>query len=83
MPEISTLTEKDIDYLEERFQKTFVTKDDLRQTKSDLLNVLDKILKEVVANRQERTLLANRSIKHSERLEKLEAIHPRYQHSAI
>jgi len=51
------LTEKDIDYLEKRFSEIFATKDDLQRTKSELLNTLDKILKEVVASRQEQKSL--------------------------
>ena len=39
------LTEKDVDYLEERLQETFVTKEDFVSYKSELFDKLDEIIK--------------------------------------
>jgi hypothetical protein len=66
------LTQKDIDLLE----KTFVTKDDLdvklQSLKSDLMNKLDSILKEILASREEQTILAHKVSDHEERITTLE-----------
>jgi hypothetical protein len=75
------LTEHDVDYLETRFKEVFVTKDVMTKTKSDLMDTLDKILKEVIATRDEITVLAHHSTGHTDRLEKLEKLHPHYKHS--
>lgn len=40
-----TLTQKDLDVIEERLSDTFVTKDDFTEYKSDLFNKLDEIVK--------------------------------------
>lgn len=45
-----TLTESDIDYLEKRFKGVFSTKKELFKVKSDLIDHLDAILKEVIAS---------------------------------
>ena len=68
------LTQKDIDILETNFKKIFATKEELMQVKSDLMIKLDKILKEILASRQEQTI-------NSHRLTKLEKIHPSGKHS--
>ncbi len=68
------LTEKDIDYLEERFKEVFTTKDDFIKYKSDLMDKLDKILKEIQASREEQTILAHHSKNHGDRITKLESV---------
>lgn len=77
----SILTEKDFDYLEERFREVFATKEEFKKYRSDVIDKLDEILKEIVANRQEQKVLARRS-SDDDRLEALEKIHPRGQHAA-
>jgi len=67
------ITQKDIKLLE----RTFVTKEDLEQNltslKSELLNKLDSILKEILAMRQEQTVLAHQVSNHEDRITNLEA----------
>lgn len=67
------LTQKDIDELE----KTFVTKFDLKkaltQLKSDIFNKLDSILKEIIASREERTVMSHQISDHEDRITKLES----------
>lgn len=66
------LTQKDLDQLE----KTFVTKFDLKEAlsnlKSDIFNKLDSILKEIVASREERTIMAHKISDHEDRISVLE-----------
>lgn len=71
-----TLTEADINLLENRFKRVFATKEELTQLKSDLLDKLDAIFGEVVATREEISLLSAHSREHFDRIEALEKIHP-------
>lgn len=72
-----TLTRSDIRYLEQ----TFITKEDFQETlksallatKSDLIDKLDSILKEILASREEETILSHRVSNHEDRITKLEA----------
>lgn len=43
------LSERDNDYLEERFKDVFATKKEFSKYRSDIMDKLDEILKEVVA----------------------------------
>jgi len=60
--------------------KRFATKDDLMELKSDLFNKIDPFLKEIMASREEQTVLAHQVSEHEDRLEKLEKIHPGGRH---
>ena len=66
------ITIKDLDEVEERFKEVFATKEDLISYKSDLIDKLDGILKEIVASREEETLLSHRVSDHEDRIEKVE-----------
>ena len=67
------LTEKDIEVLEQRFKEIFTTKEEFQKYRSDLFDKLDVILKEVLASREEQTLIAHRISDHEDRIEVLEA----------
>jgi len=67
-----TLTQKDLDEIETRLSDSFATKEDLQQLKSDLINKLDSILKEILASRQEQIILAHHSTDHEDRLQNIE-----------
>ena len=49
------INENDIELLKE----TFSTREEIQQLKSDLLDKLDSILKEIVASREEETILSH------------------------
>lgn len=66
------LTQKDLDEIESRLEDTFVTKDELQQVKSDLMDKLDSILKEILASREEQTLLVHQVSGHEDRLHAIE-----------
>jgi predicted nuclease with TOPRIM domain len=66
------ITIKDLDEVEERFKEVFATKEDLISYKSDLIDKLDEILKEIVASREEETLLSHRVSGHEDRIENVE-----------
>jgi hypothetical protein len=91
MPKKVIIDQKGFDYLFERLKNYFLSKDEfedfrfqleetLKNHRDDLLKTMDKILKEIITSRQEQKLLSHRSSNHGERLEKLENIHPTYQH---
>ena len=69
MPNKRFLTEKDIEYLEERLKGVFVTKEEFEEYRSLLFNKLDEILKEVLTGRQEQTVIAHRVGKHTDQLD--------------
>lgn len=60
-------TKDDLDDLELRFENK------LTSFRSDLLEKLDAILKEILASREEETLLSHRVSDHEKRIEKLES----------
>ena len=66
------ITQRDIDELENRFKDVFATKEELLKMKSDLLDKLDSILKEILASREEQTVMAHRVSSHEDRITKLE-----------
>ena len=70
------LSSADIEYLKE----VFATKEDLQQFKSDFFDKIDPVLKEIMDNREERTILAHRQSDHTDRIEVLEKIHPQGKH---
>ena len=49
-------------------------------TKDDFYKTMDKIMGELKTIREEQILLSHRTSDHEDRLEKLEKIHPSYQH---
>jgi len=59
-----TLTQVDFDQLEE----IFVTKAEFSGYRSELMNKLDEILKEILASRQEKTILAHQVSGHEDRV---------------
>ncbi len=83
------LSSADIEYLKEVFatkadmeylKEVFATKEDLQQFKSDFFDKIDPVLKEIMDNREERTILAHRQSDHTDRIEVLEKIHPQGKH---
>lgn len=76
------LTEADIDYLEQRLEEKFLTKDDFIKFKDDIFTKLDRILKEIVTSREEQTVIAHRVSNHEDKIEALEEIHPLGKHSS-
>jgi hypothetical protein len=55
-----TLTQKDLDEIENRLSETFVTKGDFTEYKSELFNKLDKIVKNTSDTNQEVEISENR-----------------------
>ena len=72
MPTQRILSEKDVDYLEQRLRDVFVTKDEFTKYRSELIDKLDEILKEILTSRQEQRILSQRSSDHEERTSTLE-----------
>ena len=66
------ITEKDIDSIENRFRGIFVTKEEFTAYRSELMDKLDSILKEILTSRQEQTVLAHQVSNHEDRIIKLE-----------
>ena len=50
-------------------------------TKDEFYQMMDELMGELKAIREKQTLITHRSANHEDRLEKLEAIHPSYQHA--
>lgn len=84
------LTKNDFNQL----KKIFATKIELEELKdevkeilqkhrSELLNKMDKILKEILSSRQEQTVLSHQTSGHGDRISTLEEIHPQGQHTSI
>lgn len=67
------ITENDMDLIENRLRDNFATKDDLQQLRSDLIDKLDAILKEVIASREEREVVSARLSDHEDRITSLES----------
>jgi len=63
-----TLTQVDFDQLEE----IFVTKAEFSDYRSELMNKLDKILKEILTSREEQTVLAHQVSGHEDRIATIE-----------
>ena len=57
------LTEKDVDYLEQRLKDAFVTKEEFTTYKSDLFDKLDQIIKNTADTNQEVELVEARVTK--------------------
>ncbi len=62
------ITQNDVELL----KGTFATREEIQQVKSDLLDKLDSILKEIVASREEETILSHRVSNHEDRITALE-----------
>ena len=75
------LTEKDVDYLEKRLSKVFVTKDEFKKYRSEFLEAFDQVLGELVKIRENQEILTPVTYDVRERVEKLEKIHPSGQHA--
>ena len=67
-----TLTQRDLDEIDNRLEETFVTKADFTNYRSELMNKLDEILKEILASRQEQTVLVHQVSGHEDRIATLE-----------
>ncbi len=67
-----TLTQIDLDQLEERLSGVFATKKEIAEYKSSLMDKLDKILKEILSSREEQTVLAHQVSGHEDRIQALE-----------
>jgi len=59
------------------------SKQDLIEFKSDIFDKIDSVLKELVAMREELTIVTHRVSDHEDRLEKLEKIHPHGKHLPV
>ena len=66
------ITEKDLDLIENRLSDKFATKEELQIMKSGLFSKLDSILKEILAMRQEMTIITHKVTDHEERITVLE-----------
>jgi len=58
-----SITQKDLDEIENRLSETFVTKDDFTEYKSELFNKLDEIDKNTADTKLEVELIENRVTK--------------------
>lgn len=67
------LTQRDIDELEKTFVTKFFLKQELQKLRSDLMDKLDSILKEILASREEQTVMAHQISDHDDRITKLES----------
>lgn len=67
------ITEKDLDLIENRLSDKFATKEELQIMKSGLFSKLDSILKEILAMREEMTIITHKVTNHEERITALEA----------
>lgn len=74
------LTEKDLDLIERHLKDVFATKEEMTQIKSDLMTKLDKILKNTETTKTKIIILTHQVKGHTDRLEKLERIHPEGKH---
>lgn len=66
------LTQRDIDELEKTFATKFFLKEELQKLRSDLLDKLDSILKEILAMREEMTIVVHKVSNHEDRITLLE-----------
>ena len=74
------LTQKDVDYLKEELSDVFATKSELNELKDQVLSSLDAVMGEIKSFREEMTLIPDRLVDHTDRIEKLEQIHPHGRH---
>ena len=72
MTDQKILTEKDLDYIESRLKDVFATKEDFEQYRSQIMDKLDSILKEILTSREEQTVLGHQVSGHEDRITKLE-----------
>lgn len=57
-----TITQRDLDEIENRLTETFITKEDFTEYKSDLFDKLDEIVKNTADTNQEVELIENRVV---------------------
>jgi len=69
---VMAITVKDVDSIENRFREIFITKEEFAAYRSELMDKLDGILKEILTSREEQTVLAHRVSNHEDRIVKLE-----------
>ncbi len=67
-----TLTQGDLDEMENRLGDVFVTKEEFTVYRNELMNKLDKILKEILTSSEEQTVLAHQVSNHEDRITTLE-----------
>ena len=69
---VMAITVKDVDSIENRFREIFITKEEFAAYRSELMDKLDGILKEILTSREEQTVLAHRVSNHEDRISKTE-----------
>jgi len=70
------LTQKDIDLLETSFKEVFATKEEIKETKNEIVSLLDKMMGELKTIREGVTLTSHRVSNHEDRITKLEKKQP-------
>ena len=78
-----TLTQNDFDQIEKVVNKSVEEKTKHLPTKDEFYSKMDDIMGELKTIREEQIAVTGRFTDHEDRLEKLEEIHPSYQHSPI
>ena len=82
-----TLTQKDLDEIEQIIDQKLDEKLDDRirnlPTKDEFFNAMDEIMGELKTIREEHTILTNQVSEHGNRIEQLETIHPKGQHTRL
>ena len=73
---VSLVITKELTEQEEKYEKA------VEKYKSEILDRVDPVLKEVVTKREERTIRAEQTRRHENRIEVLEKIHPQGKHPA-
>lgn len=66
-----TITQRDLDEIENRLTETFITKEDFTEYKSDLFDKLDEIVKNTADTNQEVELIENRVVNLESKFEPL------------
>ena len=69
---VMAITVKDVDSIENRFREIFITKEEFAAYRSELMDKLDGILKEILASREEMTVFTYQVSNHEDRIVKLE-----------
>jgi len=66
------LTQKDVDLLENTFKQVFATKEEIKETKNEVVTLLDEMMGELKTIRESITLSTHRLSNHEDRITKLE-----------
>jgi len=69
-----SLTQKDLDEMENTLKDVFITKEEFYQTKSEIMDVLTDILKEVRDMRDEKDIIFHRVSDHEDRIANIENV---------